>query len=113
MISDDINHDYHAIHQFTNIVIRHIKSQMMERVVQFSDGARNQNKSKGPFLDVFYAAQDYGISFQHEWFGSRHGKGPSGGESGVIKRLATDAVMAGNVVIRNAKEMYDFVLRNT
>ena len=31
----------------------------------------------------------------------------------MIKRLATDAVMAGNEVIRNAKEMYEFVLRNT
>ena len=31
MISDDINHDYHAVHQFTNIAIRHIKSQSMWR----------------------------------------------------------------------------------
>ena len=77
MISDDINHDYHAVHQFTNIAIRHIKSQVhVERVVRFSDGAPNQYKSRGPFLDVSYAAQDYGIPFQHEWFGSRHGKVP-------------------------------------
>lgn len=114
MISQDNTHDHHAVNRFTEVAVDHLKTTLpdMTRIIRFSDGAPSQYKSRGPFMDVSYASSDYGVEFQHEFFGSRHGKGPSDSESGVIKRLATDAVMAGTAVIRNAHDMFQFVTKN-
>ena len=110
MVTDDNSHDFHAVNQFTVIALEHLKKEVsFDKVIRFSDGAPNQYKSKGPFLDVSHAKSDYNVEFQHEFFGSRHGKGPSDGESGVIKRMATDAVIGGTAIIRNAKEMFEFI----
>ena len=112
MITQDNVHDYHAVRQFSALAVDHIKEkgENINRIICFSDGAGCQYKSRGPFLDISYGKLDFNLSaFQHEYFGSRHGKGPSDGESGVIKRLATDAVMSGSEIISNAKELYNFV----
>ena len=90
--------------------INHLEKKTdFNRTVRFSDGCGSQYKSRGPFMDVSYGKQDYGVQFQHEFFGSRHGKGPSDGENGVIKHQATDALMAGNAIIANAHDLYLYV----
>ncbi|XP_072179230.1 uncharacterized protein [Diadema setosum] len=116
MISNDKTHDYHAVRTFTTIAIDHLKKTLgpeaITQVVRFSDGCGIQYKSKGPFLDLSYAKSDYGVEFRHEYYGSRHGKGPSDGESGTIKRQATDAVLSRTAVISDAHDFFTFVRDN-
>lgn len=109
-ITPDKKHDYHAVHQFTTLAIKYLKSKLepLQQIIRFSDGAACQYKSKGPFLDVAMSKALFGIPITYHFFGSRHGKGPSDGESAVVKRQASQAVNAGEFVINNAKDMFDF-----
>lgn len=113
MITKDNVHDFNAVQQFTSFAVEHIKKKVpnINRIIRFSDGAACQYKSRGPFLDISYGKEDHQLGFQHEYFGSRHGKGPSDRESGVVKRLATDAVMSGTEIIANAKDFFNFIER--
>uniref|UniRef100_A0A8W8NTU4 Uncharacterized protein n=1 Tax=Magallana gigas TaxID=29159 RepID=A0A8W8NTU4_MAGGI len=43
-----------------------------------------------------------------DFYGSRHGKGPSDGAVAVVKSGARRAVMGMNVVINNAEDLYNF-----
>ncbi|XP_022107155.1 uncharacterized protein LOC110988172 [Acanthaster planci] len=57
IISDDLNHDYHAVHAFTSIAIKEVRQRQQEltKVIRFSDGCSAQYKSKGPFYEInFY-----------------------------------------------------------
>ena len=49
---------------------------------------------------------------QHEYFGSRLGKGPSDGESAVVKRMASMAEGSHQASISNAQEMYQYCQQN-
>lgn len=46
------------------------------------------------------------------FFGSEHGKGESDGETGVLNRAVDRAIVGGQVIIRNAKEMYNWCDEN-
>ncbi|KAK7100262.1 uncharacterized protein [Littorina saxatilis] len=78
----------------------------LQRIIQWTDGCASQYKSKGPFADISHAFQDYGVAFERHFFGSRHGKGPSDGESAVIKSHAFNATKAGRADIATAEDLY-------
>lgn len=91
-ISPDKKHDYHAVHHFTTLAIQHLRNVRgltIDHVIQWTDGCAAQYKSKGPFADIACALEDYGCTFERNYFGSRHGKGPSDGESAVVKSKAS------------------------
>ena len=111
-ITPDKKHDYHAVHEFMTTSVQYLKTRLcpteIQHIVRFSDGAACQYKSKGPFLDVAMAEKEYGVPVTYHYFGSRHGKGPSDGESAVVKRQASQAVLAGTFIINDAKDLYEF-----
>ena len=111
-ITPDKKHDYHAVHTFMSASIQHLKTKLgpkgIQQIVRFSDGAACQYKSRGPFLDVAMAEEEYSTPTTFHYFGSRHGKGPSDGESAVVKRQASQAVIAGVFVINDARDLFEF-----
>ncbi|XP_022108831.1 uncharacterized protein LOC110989048 [Acanthaster planci] len=109
-ISSDTTHDSHAVHGFVEEAVKHLREKLdVTRIMRFSDGASSQYKSRGPFLDIAMAAYDFRyIDMEHHYFSSRHGKGPSDGESAVIKSQATNSVKAGTAVIQNASDLASF-----
>lgn len=114
-ISDDLNHDYHAVNAFQTTACQHLKETrqlQLSHIYRYSDGCAQQYKSKGPFSDVSYGSTDFGVLIHHNFSGSRHGKGASDGESAVVKSAATTAVKVGAAVIRNAEELYQFAQEN-
>ncbi len=113
-ITSDKQHDYHAVHEFMSGSISHLKGRIpnLNTVIRFSDQCAAQYKSRGPFLDISNAEEEYGLYVQHHYFGSRHGKGPSDGETAVVKRMASSAIAAGRAEINNAKDLYDFCTRD-
>ena len=78
------------------------------KITEFTDGAGKQYKSRGPFADISYAVRDFGVPFERCFFGSRHGKGPSDGVSGVVKSVVRRAVVSRQAVVNNAKDMYSY-----
>lgn len=110
-ISDDRRHDYDAVYAFTTIAMDHLKTirgLSVEHAIQWSDGCAAQYKSKGPFSDISHTIQDFGCTWERNFFGSRHGKGASDGESAVVKHGAANAVKSGAANIDNAKDLFDF-----
>lgn len=73
-----------------------------------TDGCSSQYKSKTPFTDISYSTADFGFTTERHFYGSRHGNGPSDGAGAVIKSAAKRAVMGQNVIINNAKDMFEF-----
>ena len=55
IISEDCEHDYHAVNHFTKLVderLEQVSKCKPEKKVVFSDRCSAQYKSKGPFADV-------------------------------------------------------------
>ncbi|CAC5406241.1 unnamed protein product [Mytilus coruscus] len=107
-ISQDHKHDYHMVHhcivKANTYLLEHLDE--IRKQVQFSDGAPTQYKSKYNFVDMSFWKDDFGFEVEKHFFGSRHGKDPCDGESGVAKRSATVAVAARGCIISNAQDFY-------
>jgi hypothetical protein len=72
----------------------------------FSDGAACQYKSKLPFANISTGFGQH-LKVEWNWFGSGHGKGPSDGESGVIKSYVIRFVKANEeTLIDSARQFY-------
>lgn len=114
-ISEETKHDFDAVHHFSGLAREHLKTKrnlQILKAVRFSDGCSAQYKSKGPIADIAHSEVDNKFPTQHNYFGSRHGKGPSDGESAVIKSQASAAVKSGEHTIATAWDMYSFLLKN-
>nr|XP_054762358.1 uncharacterized protein LOC129268919 [Lytechinus pictus] len=106
-ISDDKKHDYHSVHKFSEHCVNHLRNAHgvdIKQVIRFSDGCAAQYKSRGAFLDIAQAE----LPTEHHFFGARHGKGPSDGESAVVKQKASMAVRTSTARIPDALSLYKF-----
>ncbi|XP_071507484.1 uncharacterized protein [Diadema antillarum] len=115
MVSDDLTHDHHLVHEFHRRVTKHLTATRglnITKFYRFSDGCSSQYKSKGPILDISYGREDFGHIIHHNYSGTRHGKGTSDGESGVVKRKASEAVRAGTATISTPDQLYHFLKSN-
>lgn len=115
MISNDLNHDYNLVYKFQEVVTEHLTGNRkipLKKFYRFSDGCSSQYKSKGPISDISYDKKDFGMTIHHNYSGTRHGKGASDGESGVVKRYAEEAVKAGAANINDAKSLYEYLRAN-
>ena len=108
---DDRHHDFNAVFHFTKVAIDHlrnIRGLQLDHIIQWTDGCASQYKSKSPFSDISCAVADFGCTLERNYFGSRHGKGPSDSESAVVKHHAATAVKAGSSIVSNAKDLLDY-----
>ncbi|XP_070564656.1 trichohyalin-like [Ptychodera flava] len=114
-VSDDLNHDSHAVHVFTGIVNTHMKDRRnldLQKMIIFSDGCAAQYKSCTPFADMSFAKEDMNCTLERNFFGSRHGKGWCDGEGGVVKAAITRAVKNEVFIHSDAKSVYDFCCKS-
>ena len=107
-ISEDLTHDHHAVHHFVSSSVLLLKEEGVDfnRLVQFSDGAPTQYKNRIAFVDCSYAMGDMGITAEHHFFGSRHGKGPCDREIGVIKKSVARAVAARQDEVASPHDLF-------
>ncbi|XP_070550272.1 uncharacterized protein [Ptychodera flava] len=111
IISDDLNHDSHAVHEFlikVNDHLRITRELHPDKMVIFSDGCAAQYKSRTPFADVSFAEEDLMCTMERNYFGSRHGKGPCDGEGGVVKAALTRAVKNEHLIPASAQAVFTF-----
>ena len=93
VISDCGAHDTIAVHHFIRHLINHLKEifPILRNIVYFSDGCAGQYKNLKNFLNLCCHEKDFGIPAEWHFFATSHGKGPSDGIGGSIKREATKA----------------------
>ena len=93
LISDCNTHDTVAVHHFQRRLIGHLKEKfpVLRHIVYFSDGCAGQYKNLKNFLNLCLHEEDFGVPAEWHFFATSHGKGPSDGIGGTIKREATKA----------------------
>ena len=97
---------------FTLMALEHLREQRgldVQHIIQWTDSCAAPYKSKGPFSDLSKALETFDATLQCSFFGSRHGKGPSDGESAVVKQHTTRAVKAGTAAVASTEEMFAFL----
>lgn len=108
-VSDDQQHDHHAVHPFFTLAMNHLRVERQldpSLVLQWTDGCASQYKSKGPFADIAASGDDFNTRVERCFFGSRHGKGPCDGEAAVVKNHAATAVKARKAIIATARDFF-------
>ena len=112
-LSDDLTHDSQAVHHFESLAVKHLQEKQglnFQHIVEFAGGCNGQYKFKSPFADISYMKLTHGR--KRNFFGSRHGKEPSDGVSGVVKSAVRRAVISRRVTINTAEEMFDYCVLN-
>ena len=110
-LSPDNTHDSSAVASFVHEAIGHLTEKRglsIGHLIQFTDGCSAQYKSKRPFKHIAVAQETYGFPVSRAFFGSRHGKGPCDGATGVVKAFVRNAVRARRVIVSNADEMFSY-----
>ena len=104
-VTDDLKHDAGCVLTFINQLIEHLKVQLgsVDKLIIWSDGCSSQYKSKQPFANM---AELFKQDVKKEWhyFGSRHGKNQSDGESGVVKTKMSRLLISQRVMVDSAKQ---------
>lgn len=84
----------------------------LSRIIYFSDGSGAQYKNRFNVCNLLHHESDFNVPAEWHYFASAHGKGPSDGLGGTLKRLAAKASLQGSE-IQCAKELYEWAARNT
>ena len=96
IISECLNHDTTAVYLFQKCFISFLKkvipaTQMIKKMIYFSDGAASQYKNRKNFLNLCHHKEDFGLSAEWHFSATSHGKGACDGLGGTVKRLAARA----------------------
>ena len=108
MISPDLKHDASAVKSFVEVFSAHVTIHYphIDHIIFWSDGCGVQYKSKAPLYNI---SKNFEISQKVTWnfFGSRHGKGESDGESAVVKTFLDNAIKSEQLTVHDAKAAFD------
>jgi hypothetical protein len=115
IISEEETHDAVAVYGFQNKFINFLKDNESEfpapkKFYYFSDGAVSQFKNKNNFININYHHHDFNIDCEWNFFATSHGKGPSDGVGGTIKRAARTASLRciNESLFNTAKGFYEW-----
>ena len=113
MISEDLKHDHAAVQLFMKTLAGHMAIHYPDvtNLLVWSDGCGVQYKSRMPLYNL---AKNFGTNLQITWnyFGSRHGKGESDGESAVVKNFLDNATKAQQLHKHDCADVFDFLIRS-
>ncbi|XP_038055995.1 uncharacterized protein LOC119727986 [Patiria miniata] len=93
VISDCNTHDTVAVHLFQKLLLQFLtnKIESFKKILYFSDGCAAQYKNLKNFINLCHHEEDFGVPADWHFFATSHGKGPSDGIGGTVKRLAARA----------------------
>ena len=97
--------DAASVFTYINQLIEHLRLEQprLKRLYVWSDGCGSQYKSRQPFTNIA-AKFDTDVDIQWHYFGSRHGKNASDGESGVVKTKMARLILANQIFVDSASE---------
>lgn len=113
IISDYLEHSTNSVHCFQGQLITLLRQKQVDlkKIIYFSDGAASQYKNKYNMINLRLHAQDFGVSAEWHFFATSHGKGPSDGLGGTLKRNASRASLQGQR-ITTPEELYEWAKTN-
>lgn len=114
IVSNDLKHDASAVNNFVRILGTHISIHYpaVKTLKFWSDGCASQYKSKGPLRNIANSFGLNGFSIVWNFFGSRHGKGESDGESAVVKSYLDNIVKSEQLTIHDATDVFNLLTRS-
>ena len=101
--SDDITHDVSAVSSFRKAVFSHLchtRPLPLQYLYEWSDGCESQYKGVYAFRQMVDDAKEASIKITAAFFGSKHGKGESDGETGVFKSQLTTYILGERSLIK-------------
>lgn len=108
MVSADLRHDSAAVYSFMQQLSGHLAANhpTITELQMWSDGASSQYKS---YLPMYNISRNFDITQLITWnfYGSRHGKGESDGESAVVKNHLDAATKSQQLILSNALDCYN------
>ena len=109
VISDFMKHNVTSFYAFQKNHISYLKGLIpdLTKISCFSDGAGSQYKNVFNIQNVTHHEEDFGVKCEWIFFSTSHGKGPSDGIGGTLKRYAARASLHGKL-IRTALELYSW-----
>ena len=111
IISNDLKHDGSAVYSFMQVLSKHLVEShpSISTIHVWSDGCCAQYKSYFPLYNI---GRNFDIPQQVVWnfFGSRHGKGESDGESAVVKNYLDRATHAQQLVLNDSRDCYSALI---
>lgn len=112
-ISNCRKHDAIAVYLFIKGFNEYLDSffPQITKCIYFSDGAPQQFKNLHHFSTIYYHEQDFGRSAKWHFQATAHGKGPSDGAGGALKRKARRASLQG-VSIMSSLELYEWAKKS-
>ena len=114
VISDDDVKDYHSVYKAQELIVGYLENQLqikINKLCEFTDGCAAQYKSRH-CSDLSCYLADYGYLVQRIFFKTSHAKGEQDADGPNVKQKVSQAVLRKTVVIRNAKDMKDYLEEN-
>lgn len=117
IISECLKHDTVAVHLFHKHMITFLKQKFgtnLKKVIYFSDGSAAQFKNKKNFVNLCYHNEDFDCAAEWHFFATSHGKGPSDGLGGTVKREARRASLQRPLdgQITTPRHLFDWCVEN-
>ena len=84
---------------------------IIQRITYFSDGCAGQYKNRFNLSNLCHHERDFGIPAEWHFYAASHGKGPSDGLGGTLKRLATKASLQATS-IQTREELFVWAERS-
>ena len=112
VISDDEVQGFHSVHKVQELVKGYLEEQLqikVNKLHEFTDGCAAQYKSWHCIGDLPCCLLDYGF---RSYFETSHAKGEQDAAGANVKQKVSQAVLGKTAVIRNAKDMTDFLTEN-
>ncbi|XP_034244021.1 uncharacterized protein LOC117646853 [Thrips palmi] len=93
IISDHLRHVTGSVSKFQEVLMKFLKEKVpgLNKVIYFSDGCPGQYKNRLNTKNLLMHKEDYGVDAEWHFYATSHGKSPSDGLGGTLKRLATKA----------------------
>ena len=112
IISDDVTQDYDSVHKAQELIDKYLKDEIKEPVVKvnkFTHGCAAQYKSRHCVGDLSCCLADFGYQINRNNFETSHAKGEQDAAGSNVKQKVSQAVLRKTAVIRNGKDMQDFL----
>lgn len=136
IISDCLDHDTAAVYTFQRHLIPFLRKMVrtwnfsifawvfhdlnvsnyilqvlgMKKIHYFSDGATSQYKNRYNVFNLAHHEMDFGLKAEWHFFATSHGKGPSDGLGGTLKREAARAslILPSDKQIQTPTQLYEW-----
>jgi hypothetical protein len=115
LISDDLQHDSHAVRKFTDVIMNHLKQHSkteIQVVHRFSDGCASQFRSRHTMTDMSAFSVDYPNCIIVANYGeTAEFKNMCEGFGDHVKTPLRNAIIRGDLVLDSTKTVFEYLQR--